>query len=126
MHVRAFRQSEPMTQSAFVDYVVHDLLSGVDGVRARAMFGGYGIYRDEVMFAIIVDDVLYFKVDDTNRGEYEKMGSRPFTYESRGKRATMSYWEVPAEVLDDREEIGQWAERSYEISCKLKKRKFRD
>lgn len=108
-----------MSKTSFVEYVVHDLLAGVEGVRARAMFGGHGIYRDEVMFAIIVDDQLYFKVDDTNRKEYEEKDRRPFTYVSRGRRVTMSYWEVPAEVLDDREEIERWAQRSYNIGRKL-------
>ena len=105
-----------MKRSDFADYVAQDLLAGLPGVRARAMFGGYGIYQNDVMFAIIVDDTLYFKVDDSNRKDYEKLGSKPFVYKSRGKRVTMSYWEVPAEVMDDREEIVRWAERSLRIN----------
>lgn len=105
-----------MKQSDFVEYVVHDLLSALPGVRARAMFGGWGIYKEDVIFAIIVDDQLYFKVDKTNQGQYERHGSRPFTYQSRGKSVAMSYWEVPAEVIDDREEVTRWAEESYHIS----------
>jgi len=110
-----------MKQSAFVDYVVQDLLSEMDSVRSRAMFGGYGIYKENVMFAIIVEDELYFKVDETNREEFEKRGSRPFTYESRGKTVTMSYWEVPAEVMDDPQEIRRWAEISFQIGRKIQK-----
>ncbi len=102
--------------SDFVEYVVHDLLSQLPGIRARAMFGGWGLYKEDTIFAIIVDDQLYFKVDDTNQAQYEQHGSRPFTYESRGRSVTMSYWEVPAEVIDDREEITHWAEASYHIS----------
>ena len=79
------------------------------------------MYKEGVFFAIIVDDQLYFKVDDTNKKEYEKRGSKPFTYQASGrKRVSMSYWEVPAEILDDRQEVGRWAERSCEINRKLK------
>ena len=105
-----------MTKSDFVDYVIHDLLSELDGIQARAMFGGWGVYKDGVIFAIIVDDQLYFKVGDTNKSNYQQRGSQPFTYESRGKSISMSYWEVPADVMDDRDEIKRWAEESHHIS----------
>ncbi len=110
-----------MKRSAFVDYVVQDLFSELDGVRSRAMFGGHGIYKNDVMFAIIVDDELYFKADATNRMDFEKHGSRYFTYESRGKPVTMSYREVPAEVMDDRPEIMRWAKKSFEIADKFQR-----
>ena len=51
----------------FVEYVTQDLLSSLRGITARAMFGGFGIYKDGVMFGIVVDGELYFKVDDTNK-----------------------------------------------------------
>ena len=105
-----------MNKSDFVDYVVQDLLSELSGVRARSMFGGWGIYKDDAIFAIIVEDQLYFKVDDTNKSTYQQHGSKPFTYRSRGKSISMSYWEVPAEVIEDREEIKRWAEESHRIS----------
>ena len=111
-----------MRRSDFVEYVVHDLLSGVDGIQARAMFGGHGIYRHGVMFAIIVDDQLYFKVGDANKSAYEARGCRPFTYQSsRGRSVAMSYWEVPADILEDREEIHRWADASYRVSQTLRR-----
>ena len=109
-----------MSQSDFVDYVVQDLLSGLSGVQARAMFGGWGIYKDGIIFAIIVDDVLYFKVDESNQSQYHSRGSRPFTYQSRGKPISISYWEVLADVIDDREAIMRWAEEAFRISRKKK------
>ena len=105
-----------MNKSDFVDYVVQDLLSELSGVRVRSMFGGWGIYKDDAIFAIIVEDQLYFKVDDTNKRAYQQHGSKPFTYRSRGKSVSMSYWEVPADVMDDRDEIKRWAEESHRIS----------
>ena len=106
-----------MPKNDFVEYVVKDLLAEVRGVTSRAMFGGFGLYKDGVIFGIIVDDEVYFKVGDPNRKKYEKAGSRPFTYQNaRGKDIAMSYWAVPADVLEDREAIALWAEESCRIS----------
>ena len=113
-----------MSRSDFVDYVVHDLLSGFSNVRSRAMFGGHGLYKDGVIFAILVKDQLYFKVDETNKKDYVKKGSRPFTYLASGKkRVSMSYWEVPSEILEEREEMSRWAQKSYRINLKRDKMK---
>lgn len=101
----------------FVEYVVGDLLAGIRGVRARAMFGGHGIYKDDTIFGIVIEDVLYFKADASNRAQYEKLGSKPFTYLAKGsKKVSMSYWEVPAEVLEDRENLEGWASKSILIN----------
>jgi len=78
----------------FAEYVV-ELLAPLGRVAARRMFGGHGIYCDGVMFALIADDVLYFKADDVNRPALEQAGAEPFTYEARGKRAVMSSWRAP-------------------------------
>jgi len=107
-----------MVKSHFVQYVVDDLMGGVKGIAARAMFGGYGIYWEGVMFGLIADDVLYFKVDATNRREYEASGSRPFTYQAKGrKKIALSYWEVPATILDDRDALVAWAQKSRKINA---------
>ena len=105
-----------MKTSHFVEYVVHDLLAELSGIRARAMFGGWGLYKQEVIFAIIVEDQLYFKVDETNQVQYEQHGSRPYTYTSHGKSIAMSYWEVPADIIEDCEAIARWAKESCHIS----------
>ena len=104
-------------KSGFVDYVVHDLLAEVEGVRAKAMFGGYGVYKGDIFFAIIVDDELYYKTDASTRKDYERCGSEPFTYSRKGKKAvTMSYWKLPAEILDDRRAFSEWTERALRVS----------
>jgi DNA transformation protein len=106
---------------SFRDYVVQDLLEGIPGIGSRAMFGGWGIYKDGVIFAIIVDGALYFKVDESNRADFERLESRPFVY-SRGKHqsTTMSYWLVPEEIMEDHEELARWVERSVQVSRKSK------
>lgn len=99
-----------MKRNAFVDYVVGDLLSGLTGVSARAMFGGYGLYRHETFFGIIAGDVLYFKVSEASRKKYEAAGSKPFSYDSKtGRKVMKSYFEVPAEVLEHPKAAVQWA-----------------
>jgi len=90
-------------------------------INIKAMFGGFGIYRDGLIFAIIVDDKLYFKVDAASIEEFKQLGLLPFTYEARGKRVAMSYYEAPAEVLEDRHEMAIWAKKAYQSALKLRK-----
>lgn len=113
-----------MAQSDFQEYVVHDALADIDGITSRAMFGGYGLYKDGIIFGIIADDELYLKVDETNQKEYESFGSHPFVYE-RGNHAktTMSYWVVPETILENRERIERLVMSSFAIN---KKKKHRD
>jgi DNA transformation protein len=89
--------------------------------RARAMFGGYGLYQDEIMFAIIVDDRLYFRADATTKADFEAKRLKPFTYESRGKRVAMQYYEAPPEVFDEAEAMRAWAGKA--LGCALRARK---
>ena len=111
---------------SFHDYVVDDLLAGIPGIESRAMFGGWGIYRDGTIFAIIVEGELYFKAGDRNRADYEKMGSRPFTYARKGKKSVaMSYWLVPPEILEDRNRLRDWVDRAVAASRSFPKEKPR-
>ena len=88
---------------------LEELLAGFGPVQIKPMFGGAGIYADGVMFGLIADDTLYFKADDGNRGAFEVEGMSPFMYRGRGKPVAMSYWRVPERLLDDPEEIADWA-----------------
>ncbi len=96
------------------DYVVEQLAC-VGRVSARSMFGGVGLYLDGVFFALIARDVLYLKVDDANRPEYEAAGMSPFKpYPNR--RTTMPYYELPAEVLDDPDQLREWARKAWDAA----------
>lgn len=99
----------------YCDYVI-DLLSSWGKVTARAMFGAYGLYREGRMFAIVDEDLLYFKVGNPNRSDYKAAGSSPLTYKSKGKKIALSYWRVPDEVLEDEETLIAWAEKAYCVS----------
>ena len=81
------------------------------------MFGGFGVYREGTIVGIVVDDELFLKVDDRNRALYETMGSTPFTYMKKGDKATsLSYWKVPSEVMENREELCSLVDISYAIN----------
>ncbi len=98
----------------FMAFVL-DQFSGWGGVTARKMFGGAGLFRDGVMFGLIANDVVYLKVDDSNRLDFIQAGFVPFKpYPDQA--ASMSYYEVPPEVLEDREMLTAWARRSLNIS----------
>jgi DNA transformation protein len=98
----------------FREFVL-DQLSGVRGMRAKPMFGGIGIYADDVFFGILAADVLYFKVDETNRRDYEAAGSEAFNpYPDRPM--TMPYYAVPIDVLETAPTLIQWAERSVSVA----------
>lgn len=108
----------------YKEYVVGDVLGHLEDVTARAMFGGYGLYYKDVIFGIITDvDELRFKVDDTNRKQYEAMGSTPFEYHGhKGKVTVMQQYLVPTEIQEDREKVEEWLLQSVEISRQSKKK----
>lgn len=106
----------------YCDHLI-DLLSPWSAVTAKAMFGGYGMYRQGQIFGIVVEDTLYFKVDDSNRADYEAAGAEPFTYEAKGKRVAMSYWQVPVDTLDDPDILTAWAEKAYQVALSSKSKK---
>ncbi len=108
----------------FKEYVMGDLFAEMQGVTVRAMFGGYGIYKNSVFFAIIVDGKLFFKVGDSNRKEYEEHGIKPFTYKMpNGKPYQMSYWQVPEEIMENREVFSSWVSKAVIASLTAKKMK---
>lgn len=103
------------SSSGFRDFVL-DQLSALPGVRARAMFGGIGLYAGDVFFGLIASDVLYLKVDDGNRAEYEADGSKPFRpYPDRPM--TMPYYNVPVSVLENAGSLVARARVSVQIAA---------
>jgi DNA transformation protein len=108
--------------SDFVATVL-DLLSRWGGVSARRMFGGYGIYRQGLMFALVADDVLYLKVDDRNRPSYQAAGMGPFTYDGKSKTVTLPYWEAPSELFDDDDAMIEWAKSAFGAALRAHKPK---
>src|SRR5213595_2302738 len=86
-------------QDEFAAYCV-ELLGSLGGARSRRMFGGHGIYVDDLFVAIIVGERLYLKADDESRGKFEAAGCEPVVYDAKGKRMSMSYYSAPDEAVE--------------------------
>jgi DNA transformation protein and related proteins len=99
----------------FVAYVVEQLQS-LGNVTSRRMFGGVGLYADGLFFALIAADALYFKVGDSNRDAYLQRGAKPFRPFPDKPEFSMSYYDVPADLLDDAEALSRWARKSVAVA----------
>jgi DNA transformation protein len=101
-----------------------DVLRPLGGVSPRRMFGGAGIFRDGLMFALISDDELYLKADATTVPAFEAEGLGPFIYETKnGARTLPSYWRAPERLLDDDDEMRIWCRRAAEVATRSAKKK---
>lgn len=99
----------PKPLPPFIESLV-DLLSPLGDLRIKRMFGGFGLYLNEVFFAIADEGRFYLKVDDQTRPRFEAKGMKPFTYSSRdGGLSTMAYYEAPEEALDSAIRMKAWA-----------------
>ncbi len=99
--------------------IVEERLSAVVPIQTKAMFGGVGIYSEGLFFALIAEDRLYFKVDDSNRGDFEGAGMSPFyPYDSP---TPMGYWEVPERVFKSKKELGVWVDKALRVAESAKK-----
>jgi DNA transformation protein len=106
----------------FVDYV-SDILEQFDVITTRKMFGGYGIYKNGLMFGLIADNELYFKADEEAAEFFAQYNSTPFTYNNGKKLVKMSYWKVSDEVLEDTMVIKKWMDIAYSAAMKGKAKK---
>jgi DNA transformation protein len=92
-------------------------------VRARAMFGGWGIYLDDIFFALIADDQLFLKVDSESEARFIAVGAEPFVYSRGGDAIAMSYRAAPAGSLDDPGALLPWAELALAAARRARKGK---
>jgi DNA transformation protein and related proteins len=109
-------------RSDFAEFVVEQM-AGLGGVEARRMFGGCGIFRAGLMFALVADDMLYFKTDAANVGRFEARQLPPFTYVAKGERKSLRYFQAPPEVFDERQAMTEWARDAFE--CALRNQKVK-
>lgn len=96
------------TPSDFVDYLI-ELLTDLGNVTGKRMFSGYGLFIDGMMFAIVVDDAVWFKTDGENRADFEALGLPRFTYLRKGQPAALNFFRPPDEALDSSELLLPWA-----------------
>jgi DNA transformation protein len=108
------------TERDFVNYLM-ELLSPLVGITAKRMFGGYGLFRDGLMFGLVADATLYLKTDRQNQASFEERGLEPFTYRKADKVIQMSYCRAPEEALDSSEGMCAWAELAYQAALRAPK-----
>lgn len=103
---------------------VRDLFSGFADVSIRRMFGGAGIFRDGLMFGLIIDDQIYLKADDHNRPDYESLGQAPLGFERKdGRFMAMSYYVIPDALYDDTDEFTVWAGNAFAAAQRAARKK---
>ncbi len=100
-----------------IDYL-HEVFEAFGPIRARRMFGGWGIYHNGLMFGLYAAGRLYLKTDAHNVAQFEAAGSEPFTYMQRDKAVKLSYWSAPEVVLDEREQAVFWARTAFEAALR--------
>jgi DNA transformation protein and related proteins len=103
----------------FADHVL-DQMRPWAPVQARRMFGGHGLYRDGLFFALIAFEVLYLKVDDDNEAAFRAAGSSPFVYDGKGKPITMRYWRAPDECLENSAAMSRWCTLAFGAALRAK------
>jgi DNA transformation protein len=106
----------------FRAFALEQLQRTTPDVRARSMFGGVGVYAGDLFFGLMDDDILYFKVDDSNRGRFEERGMGPFRPYGDGGEV-MQYYEVPADVLEDVELLAPWVEDAVNVAARARRRR---
>jgi DNA transformation protein len=109
-----------MADDSFKEFVL-DQLRALPDVRAKAMFGAHGLYQGDHFFGILDEGRLFFKTDAVSQADYVARDMEPFTYESRGRTLTMSYHEVPPDVLENPMELVAWARRAIQAAARQKK-----
>jgi len=104
------------------DYIQHclELLAPLGPTRARRMFGGFGLYADDLFVALVLGEQLYLKTDSTSRAQFEAAGCAPFVYDAAGKSVTVSYWTAPDEAMESPALMQPWARLAFEAALRAR------
>ena len=105
----------PLAVSPAFRRFVLDQLEELGGVLPRSMFGGVGLYRNGLFFGIVAGDVLYLKVDERTRRDYEAARMAPFKPYAH-RPGSMQYYAVPVGVLESASELAEWARKAVGVA----------
>lgn len=104
----------------FVEYL-KDLLVAIPELTTRKFFGGVSLRTDDIQFAMILNDTLYFVVDDLTRPEFEALGMQAFRYMKKtGEVIVKKYYTAPEHLFDDEEAMEQWAKAAIQAAVRSK------
>jgi DNA transformation protein len=102
---------------------IADIFADFGRVRLKRMFGGHGIYADDLFFALEIGGEIFLKVDAATEAVFKAAGSEPFTYDRAGKPASMAYWRLPEPAFDDPDELRRWCELALDAARRASARK---
>ncbi len=104
---------------------LEDIFSVLAGSSVRRMFGGAGIFRDGLMYALSLDDGrVALKADEETTPAFRAEGMSEWTYPHRsGGQASMGYWYMPERLLDEPDEFKVWAQQAFEAALRADRRK---
>ena len=98
-------------------YVV-ELMQSPGPVAAKRMFGGHGLFIDDLMFGLVADSTLYLKADKHSENDFKAKGLEAFTYNKKDKQVSLSYYQAPEEALEDSEEMNAWGNKAYSAALR--------
>ena len=117
------RRLSVSASASFREFLIEHM-AGFGPVTIRAMFGGAGVYREGLMFALIDDEVLYLKADDSTKQSFLAENLPPFIYAAKGgRKMEMSYYRIPERCLDDADEMATWCRAAYTAALKAAAKK---
>lgn len=116
--------SDKRQQQAFAEFVLEQMAE-IPGIGKRAMFGGFGIYRDGLMFALVADEQLYFKANDHLADDFTALGLQPLMYESKGKAVSLGYYQAPEAVFEESDQMREWSDKAYQCALRAAMAKYR-
>jgi DNA transformation protein len=106
--------------SEFIDYL-HEVFAEFGPISIRRMFGGHGVYFDDMIIGLISKDTLYLKVDKESAPLFQEHGLEQFSYPKGEQRVGMSYYLAPEEALEDPSEMRAWAQLAYEAALRVRR-----
>ena len=104
---------------SYRSFVLEQIARAAPRIRGKSMFGGVGLYSGDHFFALIDNDALFFKVDDTNRPDFIAARMKPWSPFEDGREAT-GYYELPAELLEDPDAMKPWVEKAIAVAARKK------
>jgi DNA transformation protein len=109
------------------DFMRHctELLGSAGAVRTRRMFGGHGLYLDDLFVAIVFGERLYLKTDTASRARFEAAGGLPFVYDAKGQAVSMSYFSAPDDAMESPAQMRPWARLALEAALRARAAKPR-
>jgi DNA transformation protein and related proteins len=110
---------------SFAEFL-REQLAPLGGITMRRMFGATGVFCDGLMFAVVSEDTLYFRVDDHNRTAFKDATSfPPLSYEKKGRTISLSFWRAPERLFDETDELVMWSRTALAAARRVAAKKER-